>query len=112
LSEPGDVVVLPSDSYYTIRVIASNWLKTMEFKSNGPDTRQRSGQLRSRVRVLLWLETPTNPQLDVCDIRELVQAARAQNVLIAVDNTTAHGILAAAAGPRCETTWSPPTLKP
>ncbi len=26
---PGDVVVLPSDSYYTIRVIASNWLKTI-----------------------------------------------------------------------------------
>jgi cystathionine gamma-lyase len=42
---------------------------------------------------LLWLETPTNPQLDVCDIEELVQAARARDVLVAVDNTTATGYL-------------------
>ena len=38
---------------------------------------------------LLWLETPTNPMLDVCDIRALADAARARGALVAVDNTTA-----------------------
>ena len=42
---------------------------------------------------LLWIETPTNPQLDVCDIRELVQAARVAGALVAVDNTTATAYL-------------------
>ena len=41
----------------------------------------------------MWLETPTNPQLDVCDIQELVQTARSGGVLVAVDNTTATGYL-------------------
>jgi cystathionine gamma-lyase len=37
---------------------------------------------------LLWLETPANPGLDVCDIAALVDAAHKRNVLVAVDNTT------------------------
>jgi cystathionine gamma-lyase len=38
---------------------------------------------------LLWLETPSNPGLDVCDLAALVAAAHQQQVLVAVDNTTA-----------------------
>ncbi|HMG36471.1 MAG TPA: PLP-dependent transferase, partial [Blastocatellia bacterium] len=38
---------------------------------------------------LLWLETPANPGLDVCDIAALSRAAHSQQVLVAVDNTTA-----------------------
>jgi len=90
---PGDVVVLPSDSYYTIRVIASNWLKTIGVQVRMAPTRGNAQASALEGARLLWLETPTNPQLDVCDIRELVQAARAQNVLIAVDNTTATAYL-------------------
>jgi cystathionine gamma-lyase len=35
------------------------------------------------------LETPSNPQLDVCDIASVARAARAAGTLVAVDNTTA-----------------------
>jgi cystathionine gamma-lyase len=38
---------------------------------------------------LLWLETPTNPRLDVCDIRLLAQKAAAHGAVTVVDNTTA-----------------------
>jgi cystathionine gamma-lyase len=38
---------------------------------------------------LLWLETPSNPGLEACDLVELVGKAHEQNVLVAVDNTTA-----------------------
>jgi cystathionine gamma-lyase len=39
--------------------------------------------------ALLWLETPTNPGLEVCDVQALADAAHAAGALVAVDNTTA-----------------------
>jgi cystathionine gamma-lyase len=38
---------------------------------------------------LVLLETPSNPQLDVCDIAAVARAAHAAGALVAVDNTTA-----------------------
>jgi cystathionine gamma-lyase len=38
---------------------------------------------------LVLLETPSNPQLDVCDIAAVARATRAAGALLAVDNTTA-----------------------
>jgi cystathionine gamma-lyase len=37
---------------------------------------------------LLWLETPCNPALDVCDIALMAEAAHAAGALVLVDNTT------------------------
>lgn len=39
--------------------------------------------------TLLWLETPSNPRLDVCDLVELIAAAHLRKTLVAVDNATA-----------------------
>ena len=36
---------------------------------------------------LVWLETPTNPMLKLCDIRALCDIAHARGVMVAVDNT-------------------------
>ena len=36
---------------------------------------------------LLWLETPTNPMMKICDIRALAAIARAKGARLAVDNT-------------------------
>jgi cystathionine gamma-lyase len=38
---------------------------------------------------LVLLETPSNPQLDVCDIAAVARATRAAGAVLAVDNTTA-----------------------
>src|SRR3954454_11143851 len=38
---------------------------------------------------LLWVETPTNPMLEVADLGALVNGAREQGVLVAADNTFA-----------------------
>jgi cystathionine gamma-lyase len=91
--KPGDVVVLPSDSYYTTRLLGSGWLKTIGVEVRLAPTRGNAqGRVLDGAR-LLWLETPTNPQLDVCDIRALVAAAGAKGVAVAVDNTTATAYL-------------------
>lgn len=91
--KPGDIVVLPADSYYTTRLLASNWLKTIGVETRLVPTRDNAQASALDGARLLWLETPTNPQLDVCDIRELVQTARTRGVLVAVDNTTATAYL-------------------
>ncbi len=36
---------------------------------------------------LIWIETPTNPMLKICDIEAISTIAKAKNVLLAVDNT-------------------------
>jgi cystathionine gamma-lyase len=91
--QPGDTVVLPSDAYYTTRVVAANWLAKIGVHSRLAPTRN-DGQLDALEGAkLLWIETPSNPQLDVCDIRRLVEAAHSRGTLVAVDNTTATGYL-------------------
>ena len=42
---------------------------------------------------LVWLETPSNPLLDVVDIAEITAAALAAGALVAVDNTFATPLL-------------------
>ncbi len=86
---PDGVVVVPADGYYTARRLATTFLA--EF---GVETRvvPTSGQAwRSAVdgADLIWLETPSNPGLEVCDVREIAAAAHARGALVAVDNTTA-----------------------
>ena len=41
------------------------------------------------ARTMLWVETPTNPMLEVADLPALVEAAHATGALVAVDNTFA-----------------------
>jgi cystathionine gamma-synthase len=41
---------------------------------------------------LLWIESPTNPLLDVADLPVLIDAARARGALVAVDNTFATAL--------------------
>ena len=36
---------------------------------------------------LLWIETPTNPLLKICDVRALAEIAHRQGALLVVDNT-------------------------
>jgi len=84
---PGDVLVMPSDGYYTARLLADGF-----FAENGVQIRKAptadSGlsQLLETSK-LLWLESPANPGLEVSDIEELVQAAHKKDVLVAVDNS-------------------------
>ncbi|MEU4964557.1 cystathionine gamma-lyase [Streptomyces smyrnaeus] len=85
---PGQTVVLPSDGY--------NLLAALHERLEGFGVRVRTaptggGAQRAELdgASLLWLETPSNPGLDVCDIRELAGAAHERGALVAVDNTLA-----------------------
>lgn len=86
---PGDVLVMPSDSYYTARLLADGFLAEVGVQIRKAPTAGQSLRQHLDGAKLLWLETPSNPGLDVCDIASLVEEAHRSEVLVAVDNTTA-----------------------
>lgn len=85
---PGDVVVLPADSYYTTRVLANGYLTEMGIQVRLAPTADNAQQHCLAGARLLWIESPSNPGLDVCDIALLATAAHAVGTVVAVDNTT------------------------
>lgn len=86
---PGDKVVIPSDSYYLARVMTNGYFTQMGVQVVMAPTANNAQLEHLNGAKLLWLETPSNPGLDVCDIRAMAQAAHEHGTLVAVDNTTA-----------------------
>lgn len=83
----GDRVLLPSDGYYTTRVLAEKYLQPLGVRF---DTRPTSRFLEGGFEGyrLVFVETPSNPGLEVCDIAEVAQQSRAAGALLVADNTT------------------------
>ncbi|MET9957958.1 cystathionine gamma-lyase [Streptomyces sp. NPDC006326] len=84
----GDTVVLPDDGYQALPLVRE------QLEAYGVHVRTAPTGDDAQLAVLdgarlLWIETPSNPGLDVCDIRRLAEAARAGGTLVAVDNTLA-----------------------
>ncbi|MGW1179816.1 cystathionine gamma-lyase [Streptomyces drozdowiczii] len=84
----GDAVVLPDDGYQALPLLRA------QLEAYGVEVRTAPTGGDAQLAVLegaklLWLETPSNPGLDVCDVRRLVEAAHAGGTLVAVDNTLA-----------------------
>jgi cystathionine gamma-lyase len=93
LLDAGDTVLIPNDVYHATRRIAHEDLERMGVvvRSCATDTDAIVAHLDG-VK-LVWVESPTNPKLDVVDIRRLCNEAHARGVLVAVDNTTATAYL-------------------
>jgi cystathionine gamma-lyase len=87
--DAGDVLVMPSDGYYTGRLLAKGHFAKTGIEIREIATAEKNYKAQLRNAKLLILETPTNPGLDVCDIAALCTAAHEQGAVVAVDNTTA-----------------------
>ncbi|HEV2581299.1 MAG TPA: cystathionine gamma-lyase [Ktedonobacteraceae bacterium] len=88
-TEKSKVLVMPSDSYYTARMLADGFFASTGIEvRKAPTAGNALGAFLDGAR-LLWLETPANPGMDVCDLAELIAEAHQRGVLVAVDNTTA-----------------------
>ena len=86
---PGGVLVVPDDGYPGVRLLAKErWAPVgVEVRLVPTDTDAILAAVDGAT--LVWLETPSNPKLDVCDIRAVVAAARDAGALVMVDNTLA-----------------------
>ncbi len=85
----GNILVMPSDGYYTARMLAEGYFASQGIEVRKAPTEGNAQRELLGGATLLWLETPNNPGLNVCDIAELVAAAHHHGALVAVDNTTA-----------------------
>ena len=89
---PGDVAVLPSNAYYTARVLMQEYFVKMGVVLRmAPTAGEAQAELLEGAR-LLWLESPSNPGMEICDIAKLSEAAHRAGALVAVDNTTATAL--------------------
>ncbi len=85
---PGDAVVMPSNAYYTARVLVQEYFTKMGVTLRmAPTAGNAQAELLEGAR-LLWLESPSNPGMEICDIASLCDAAHCAGALVAVDNTT------------------------
>lgn len=81
---PGDLLVASADGYPTVRAVATEYLAPRGVRTRFVPT----GEIAEAVggAALVWVETPANPALGVCDIAEVARAADAP---VVVDNTLA-----------------------
>ncbi len=91
--DPGDGVVGGHDLYggtYRLleQVFRPSGLEVAYAADASPAAYAKALESLARPR-LLWLETPTNPLLDVVDIRRASEIAHARDSLVVVDNTFA-----------------------
>ena len=92
LVDPGERVVCVNDVYGGVYRMFSRVYEPkgyrFEYVSAGELSEGLGPHLDERTR-LVWIETPTNPLLNVVDIRAAAEAAHAAGALVVVDNTFA-----------------------
>jgi len=86
---PGDVLVAPSDAYPGIRAIARDVLEPRGVEVRLVPTDDAAVREALPGATLVWMESPSNPGLDVLDVAALAREARVAGAAVAVDNTLA-----------------------
>jgi cystathionine gamma-synthase len=92
---PGDHVVLHRDLYFGVRELVTGLFARWGLQHSFVDMRDIE-ELRRACRPqtkLLWLETPTNPLVEVVDIRPVAECARSLQIPLACENTFATPVL-------------------
>ena len=93
--KPGDEIISTDDLYG-----GSYRLFTKIFKDFGlkfhfvsmHDTKNIYSVLNDKTR-LIWIETPTNPMMNIIDIKSVVDLVKGKDILVAVDNTFASSYI-------------------
>ena len=91
LLEPGDEVISTNDLYGgSYRIFTKIFQKYgIKFHFVGmQDVRAIEEKINANTK-LIWVETPTNPMMNIIDIKAVSEIAKKHNVLLAVDNTFA-----------------------
>jgi cystathionine gamma-lyase len=85
----GGRVVAPSDGYYGFRSLLDARAVDVRLVAS-TDPMAFASALQDAA--LVWTETPTNPGLDIVDIRVTAEACRRAGALLVVDNTLATAV--------------------
>ncbi|WP_379068544.1 cystathionine gamma-lyase [Mesorhizobium sp. UC22_110] len=87
LLKAGDRILLPSDGYHTTRILADRFLGAFGVQFHTRPTASFLDGGFDGYR-LVFVESPSNPTLDICDITAASEAIHRVGGLLVVDNTT------------------------
>ena len=90
--EVGSTVLVPSDGYFATRRLAERVLSRFGITVRECPTSSLA-DADFRGVALVFVETPSNPALDVCDIALVAERAHAAGALVVADNTTSTAYL-------------------
>ena len=95
LLNPGDEVIAASDMYGgSYRLFTKVWerynIKFIYVDTTNPANVQAAVTTHTK---LIWVETPTNPLMNITDIEAIAGIAKSANALLCVDNTFASPYL-------------------
>jgi len=85
---PDSVLALPSDCYMGVRRLAQGHLAERGVRIHAAPTATLLAELPDQLDVL-WLETPSNPGLDICDLRDAAGLGHERGALVVADNSLA-----------------------
>jgi cystathionine gamma-lyase len=89
LFEPGDEIISTNDLYGGSYRIFTKIFQKFGLKFHFVpmhDTKAIEEKINEKTKML-WVETPTNPMMNIIDIEACAKLARQNNLLLAVDNT-------------------------
>jgi len=91
LLKPGDEVISTNDLYggsfrMFTKIFANYGIK---FHFVDMTDAKNVAKLINRNTKLVWIETPTNPMLNIIDIKAITTLVKGKNILVGVDNTFA-----------------------
>jgi cystathionine gamma-lyase len=91
LLEKGDHVVAGDDLYGGTRRLFEATMRRFGVSFSYADTRSAKSVQAAMTdkTALIWLETPTNPLMRICDIRAISRLGRERGAMTVVDNTFA-----------------------
>lgn len=95
LLSPGDEVITSNDLYGGTYRMFKRVYEKFGIKFHFIDLTNAANitPLVNAQTKLIWIETPTNPLMNIVDIKACVEIAKKQNILVAVDNTFASPYL-------------------
>ncbi|TSA51514.1 MAG: cystathionine gamma-synthase [Sphingobacteriales bacterium] len=95
LLSPGDEVICTNDLYGgSYRIFTKVFEKYgIKFHFTAMDEIKKIEELITSKTTLVWIETPTNPLLNIIDISAVAKLCKEKNVQLCVDNTFASPFL-------------------
>jgi cystathionine beta-lyase/cystathionine gamma-synthase len=95
LLQPGDEVICANDMYGgTYRLFSKVFEKFgIKFVYVNTSHIENISNAINAATKLIWIETPTNPLMNITDIEAVAKLAKPKNILVAVDNTFASPAL-------------------
>ena len=88
---PGDEVISTNDlyggSYRIFKTIFEKYGINFHFVDM-VDVQNISNKINDKTK-LIWIETPTNPMMNIIDVKSIVEIAKNKRIKVAVDNTFA-----------------------